>query len=119
MSRTRSQSENCWRAVQDPVKDKVFTLNELKTGNTIEKNTFLGFTISGRELSPMIALSIESVKTILHKMLRKLNSFVDWPTSAAGSSRISIVPTSYRRKRSEAKFQWIEKCHRAFERLKS
>ena len=41
-----------WRAVQDRLKDKGFTINEIKPGNVMEKITFLGFTISGSGSEP-------------------------------------------------------------------
>ena len=50
--RTKSQGEKRWRAVQDRLKDKVFTINEIKSGNVMEKITFLGFTISGSGIEP-------------------------------------------------------------------
>ena len=50
---TESQCEKRWRAVQDRLKDKGFTINEIKSGNVMEKITFLGFTISGSGIEPI------------------------------------------------------------------
>ena len=50
--RTKSLCEKRWRAVQDRLKDKAFTINEIKSGNAMEKITFLGFTISGSGIEP-------------------------------------------------------------------
>ena len=50
--RTKSHCEKRWRAVQDRVKDKGFTINESKSGNVMEKIAFLGFTISESGIQP-------------------------------------------------------------------
>ena len=87
--RTKSQCEKRWRAVQDRLKDKGFTINEIKSGTVMEKITFSVSQFQEAGLSPMIALSIKSGKSILLKVLRKSNIFVDWSTSTAGSSQTS------------------------------
>ena len=50
--RTKSQCEKRWRAVQYRLNDKGFVITEIKSGNVMEKITFLGFTISGSGIEP-------------------------------------------------------------------
>ena len=50
--RTKSHCEKRWRAVQDRLRDKEFTINEIKSGNVMEKIVFLGFTVSGSRIEP-------------------------------------------------------------------
>ena len=120
--RTKSQCEKRWRAVQDRLKGKGFTINEIKSGNLMEKITFLGFTISGsgiehddrlvnkvRKIHPP-----QSVKEV--EQFCGLVNFYAWFISSFTSK---IAPISDLRKKSEAEFQWTDKCQRAFERLKS
>ena len=50
--RTKSHCEKRWRAVQDHLNNKGFTINEIKSGNIMENITFLVFTISGSGVEP-------------------------------------------------------------------
>ena len=120
--RTKSQCEKRWRAVQDRLKDKGFTINEIKSGNLMEKITFLGFTISGSGIEHDDRL-VNKVRKIHPPQSVKedeqfcgLVNFYAWFISSFTSK---IAPISDLRKKSEAEFQWTNKCQRAFERLKS
>ena len=120
--RTKSQCEKRWRAVQVRLKDKGFTINEIKSGNVMEKITFLGFTISGSGIEPDDRL-VNKVRKIhppqCVKEVEQFCGFVNFYGRFISNFTSKIAQISDLRKKSEAKFQWTDKCQRGFERLKS
>ena len=120
--RTKSQCEKRWRAVQDRLKDKGFTINEIKSGNVMEKITFLGFTISGSGFEPNDCLVNKVRKIHPPQSVKEVEQFcglVNFYDRFISNFTSKIAPISDLRKKSEAEFQWTDKCQRAFERLKS
>ena len=120
--RTKSQCEKRWRAVQDRLKDKGFTINEFKSGNVMENITFLGFTISGSGSEPDDCL-VKKIRKIQPpesvKEVKQFCGLVNFYGRFISNFTSKIAPISDLRKKSEAGFQWTDKCQRAFKRLKS
>ena len=119
---TKSQCEKLWRAVQDRLKDKGFTINEMKSGNVTEKITFLGFTVSGSGIEPDDCLVNKVSKIQPPQSVKEVEQFcglVDFYGRFISNFTSKIAPISDLRNNSEAEFQWTDKCQRAFERLKS
>ena len=120
--RTKSQCEQRWRAVQDRLKEKGFTINEIKYGKVMEKIFFLGFTFSGSGIEPDDRLVNKVRKTHPPQSVKEGEQFcglVNFYGRFISIFTSKIAPISDLRKKSEAEFQWTDKCQRAFERLKS
>ena len=118
--RKKCQCEKRWRAIQDRLKDKGFTITEFKSGNIMEKITFLGFTISRSGIHPDDCL-VNKVRKLhppqtgsqtvlwIGQLLQQVHPELHFETYSLSDLR----------KRSGAEFQWTETCKRAFERLKA
>ena len=118
--RTKSQCEKRWRAAQDRLKDKGFTINEMKSENVMEKITFLGFTTSGSGIEPDDRLVNKIRKFHPPQSVKKVKQFcglVNFYGRFISNFTSKIAPISDLRKMSEAEFQWTDKCQRAFESL--
>ena len=111
-----------WRAIQDRLKDKGFTINEINSGYFMEKITFLGLTISGSGIEPDDRLVNKVRKIHPPQSVQKVEQFcglVKFYGRFISIFTSKIAPISDLRKKSEAEFQWTDKRQRAFERLKS
>ena len=100
----KNHCEKRCRTVHDSLKDKTWGSPILKSSLEISRRKLL-FPVSQFQeagLSPMIALSINSGKSILLKVLKKSNNSVDWSNSTAGSfQRVGGNRTKERGRKSE------------------
>ena len=86
------------------------------------RKSFLGFTISGSGIEPDNRLVNKVRKIHPPQTVKEVEQFcglVNFYGRFIPNFTSKIAPISELRKRSEAEFQWTEKCQRAFERLKS
>ena len=84
--RTKSQCEKRWRAVQDRLKDKGFTINEATSGNNMEKTSFLCFVISESGNEPDDSLVSKVRKFRPHQSVKEIEQFCGLVNIYAGSS---------------------------------
>ena len=116
--RTKSQCEKHWRAVQDRLKDKGFTINEIKSGNVMEKITFLGFTISGSGIEPNDRLVNKVRKIHPPQSVKEVEQFcglVNFYGRFISNFTSKIAPISDLRKKSEAEHRQMSTCIRKVE----
>ena len=86
------------------------------------RKSFLGFTISGSGIEPDNRLVNKVRKIHPPQTVKEVEQFcglVNFYGRFIPNFTSKTAPISELRKRSEAEFQWTEKCQRAFERLKS
>ena len=97
-------------------------MNEIKSGNVMEKTTFLDFTISGNGIEADDRLVNKVRKIHPPQSVKEVEQFcglVNFYGRFISNVTSKIAPISDLRKKSEAEFLWTDKCQRAFERLKS
>ena len=86
------------------------------------ENHFIGFTISGSGIEPDDRLVNKVRKIHPPQSVKEVEQFcglVNFYSRFISNFTSKIAPISDLRKKSEAEFQWTDKCQRAFERLKS